>query len=60
FAVNNLGQQVFNPKEEKQTFTLKPGEEMVFSHMIVLSSGKWLSPEEADKLFAVFSQENRR
>ncbi|MGB9746660.1 MAG: PmoA family protein [Bacteroidales bacterium] len=60
FAVNNLGQQVFNPKEEKQTFTLKPGEEMVFSHMIVLSSGKWLSPQEADKLFAVFSQENRR
>jgi len=57
FAVNNLGQQVFNPKEEKQIFTLKPGQELVFNHMIVICSGKWLSREEADKLFSGFSRE---
>ena len=57
FAINNLGQQVFNPKEKKQVFMLKPGQEMVFNHMIVICSDRWLSPEEANKLFSGFSQE---
>jgi len=57
FAVNNIGQQVFNSEEEKQVITLNQGEELVFNHMIVICSGKWLSPEEADKIFSEFSRE---
>jgi hypothetical protein len=55
FSINNLGQQVFNPAEPLQTFTLQPGESLQFRHRMIIASGVQISSEQADRLYEDFS-----
>jgi hypothetical protein len=55
FSINNLGQQVFNPAEPLQTFSLQPGQSLQFRHRMIIASGVEISPEKANKLYKEFS-----
>ncbi|MFN8206536.1 MAG: PmoA family protein [Bacteroidales bacterium] len=55
FSINNLGQQVFNPAEPKQTFSLQPGQSLQFKHRMIIVSGVEISSAEANKMYDEFS-----
>ncbi|PST84608.1 hypothetical protein C7T94_00260 [Pedobacter yulinensis] len=56
FASNNLAVKAFNPAAEPVRIDLKPGEELKFRHLIVISSGGFLSKGELDKLAERFGK----
>ncbi len=57
FALNNLGKNVFDPKEPVSEYKLKKGESMTFRHRFYILTGAEMKPSEADKIFNDFSKE---
>jgi hypothetical protein len=56
FSVNNLGQNAYDPKQEKKSFKLEKGESMTLYHRFYVQSGSELIPENANKIFQDFSK----
>ncbi len=57
FAVNNLGQNSYDPKQEKISYELKKGDSIELIHRFVVQSGSEITADEADKIFKAFSKE---
>ncbi|MCX6327044.1 MAG: PmoA family protein [Bacteroidia bacterium] len=57
FSVNNFGQNVYDPKQEKKSFKLEKGESITLFHRFYVQSGSELTPEQANKIFQEFSKE---
>lgn len=57
FAVNNLGQNSYDPKKEKVKFVLENGQSVKLCHRFIVQSGRDLKPDDAYKLFREFSEE---
>jgi VCBS repeat-containing protein len=57
FALNNLGQNSYDPKQEKKVYTLMKGESMTLYHRFYIQSGTELTPEKAVQIFQSFSKE---
>ena len=57
FSVNNLGQNAYDPRQEKVVYTLQKGESLTLHHRFYVQSGSELTPEKADKIFKSFSKE---
>jgi hypothetical protein len=55
FSINNLGQQVFNPAELQQSFSLQTGQSLQFRHRMIITSGVEISSEQADRMYKEFS-----
>jgi hypothetical protein len=56
FSLNNLGQNSYDPKQEKKNYKLKKGESITLSHRFYIQSGSALSPAGAGKIFKEFSK----
>jgi hypothetical protein len=56
FSVNNLGQNSYDPKQEKISYTLNKGESITLIHRFYVQSGSELTPEAANKIFQDFSK----
>jgi hypothetical protein len=56
FSINNLGQNAYDPKQEKKSFKLEKGESMTLYHRFYVQSGSELTPENANKIFQEFSK----
>jgi VCBS repeat-containing protein len=56
FSMNNLGQNAYDPKQEKKVWTLAKGESLTLRHRFYVQSGEDLSPEKATKIFKEFSK----
>jgi hypothetical protein len=56
FSVNNLGQNSYDPKQEKVTYPLQEGQSMTLRHRFYVQSGSELTPEGAAKIFREFSK----
>jgi hypothetical protein len=56
FALNDLGQNSYDPKQEKKSFKLEKGESMTLYHRFYVQSGSELTPENANKIFQEFSK----
>jgi hypothetical protein len=56
FSVNNLGQNAYDPKQEKRVWTLAKGESITLRHRFYVQSGVPMTPEKADKIFKNFSK----
>jgi VCBS repeat-containing protein len=56
FAINDLGQTSYDPKQEKKVYVLKKGESMTLYHRFYIQSGSELTPESAVKIFKDFSK----
>jgi hypothetical protein len=54
FSINNLGQNAYDPKQEKVTYKLEKGESMTFYHRFYVQSGSELKPEHANQIFKDF------
>jgi len=57
FSVNNLGQNAYDPKQEKKVYNLAKGESITLRHRFYVQSGSDLTPEKANKIFMKFSKE---
>lgn len=57
FSVNNLGQNAYDPKQEKKSYRLEKGESIRLYHRFYLQSGSELTPDSANKIFLEFSKE---
>ena len=56
FSVNNLGQNSYDPKQEKVTYPLQKGQSMTLRHRFYVQSGSELTPDGAMKIFQEFSK----
>jgi hypothetical protein len=56
FAMNDLGQKSFDPKQENKVYVLKKGESLTFYHRFFIQAGSELTPAEATKIFNDFSK----
>ena len=56
FALNPLGRKVFSNGKEELNFSLKPGESVTFRYRVVVHSGKFLTNDDMNKLFADFKK----
>jgi hypothetical protein len=56
FAMNDLGQKSYDPKQEKKVYKLQKGESMTLYHRFYIQSGSELTPENAVKIFNDFSK----
>lgn len=56
FSLNNLGQNSYDPKQEKRVWNLAKGESITLRHRFYVQSGAELTPENADKIFKQFSK----
>ena len=56
FSVNNLGQNAYDPKQEKLEWNLAKGESMTLRHRFYIVAGSEMKPENADKIFRQFSK----
>jgi hypothetical protein len=56
FSINNLGQNSYDPKQEKMVWNLAKGESITLRHRFYVQSGIPMTPEEADKIFKQFSK----
>lgn len=57
FSLNNLGQNSYDPKQEKKVYELAKGESITLRHRFYVQSGSGLTPETANKIFKKFSKE---
>jgi hypothetical protein len=55
FSVNNLGQNSYDPKAEKVSYTLKKGESITLYHRFYVQSGSEITAEKANQIFKDFS-----
>ncbi len=58
FSLNNLGQNSYDPKQEKKVYNLAKGESITLRHRFYVQSGSDLTPEKANKIFKEFSREH--
>jgi hypothetical protein len=56
FSVNNLGQNSYDPKQEKVSYPLQKGQSMTLRHRFYVQSGSELTPDGAVKIFQEFSK----
>jgi hypothetical protein len=56
FSVNNLGQNSYDPKQQKVNYPIKKGESMTLKHRFYVQSGSELTPVGAEKIFQDFSK----
>jgi len=56
FALNNLGQNSYDPKQEKKSLTIEKGQSVTLYHRFYVQSGSELTPENANKIFKEFSK----
>jgi hypothetical protein len=56
FSVNNLGQNAYDPKQEKVTYPLQKGQSMTLRHRFYVQSGSELTADGAAKIFQEFSK----
>ncbi len=56
FSVNNLGQNAYDPKQEKKNLILEKGESVKLRHRFYVRSGSELTPEEANRISDEFSK----
>lgn len=56
FAINDLGQNSYDSKQEKKIYNLAKGESITLYHRFYIQSGSELSPENANKIFQDFSK----
>jgi hypothetical protein len=56
FSVNNIGQNSYDSKKEKVSYTLLKGQSMKLVHRFYIQSGSELTPEGAVKIFSDFSK----
>jgi hypothetical protein len=56
FAMNDLGQNAYDPKQEKKVYNLAKGESITLYHRFYIQSGSELTPENANKIFQEFSK----
>jgi hypothetical protein len=54
FSVNNLGQNSYDPKQEKISYKLEKGESITLYHRFYVQSGSELTSEQANKIFQDF------
>jgi hypothetical protein len=54
FAMNDLGQNAYDNKQEKKVYTLAKGESITLYHRFFIQSGSELTPENATKIFNEF------
>jgi hypothetical protein len=57
FAMNDLGQNSYDPKQEKKVYNMAKGESITLYHRFYIQSGIELTPEGAVKIFQDFSKE---
>jgi hypothetical protein len=56
FSINNFGQNSYDPKQEKKSYTIAKGESVTLYHRFYVQSGTELTPENANKIFKEFSK----
>lgn len=56
FSMNNLGQNSYDPKQEKVTYTLEKGQTMTLYHRFFIQSGTAVTTEQAKKIAADFAK----
>ncbi|MEI8225057.1 MAG: PmoA family protein [Bacteroidota bacterium] len=56
FAINDLGQNSYDSKQEKKIYNLAKGESITLYHRFYIQSGSELTPENANKIFQNFSK----
>jgi hypothetical protein len=56
FAMNDLGQNSYDSKQEKKIYNLAKGESIKLYHRFYIQSGSELTPENAGKIFREFSK----
>ncbi len=56
FSLNNLGQNSYDPKQEKKVWNLTKGESITLRHRFYVQSGAELTTEKANKIFKQFSK----
>lgn len=56
FSVNNLGQNAYDPKQEKVVWNLSKGESITLRHRFYVQSGAEMTPADAGKIFKQFSK----
>jgi hypothetical protein len=57
FALNNFGQNSYDPKQEKKSFILEKGKSVTLYHRFYVQSGSELTVDKANKIFKEFSEE---
>ena len=57
FATNNMGSRVFDKDAPQFTLTLKPGESVIFKHLIIVKTGGFATDEELNRQFERFQVE---
>ena len=57
FSVNNLGQNSYDPKQEKVVYKLEKGESMTLRHRFYVQSGSELTSDQAGKIAARFCKD---
>jgi VCBS repeat-containing protein len=57
FSLNNLGQNAYDPKQDKKVWNLAKGESITLRHRFYVQSGSELTTEKANKIFKQFSKE---
>ncbi len=55
FSANNLGENSYDPGQEKVTYQLKKGESMNLNHRFYIQSGSELTAEKANAIFKNFA-----
>lgn len=56
FSMNNLGQNSYDPKKEKVSYTLEKGQSMTLYHRFFIQSGAALNAEQAKSIAADFAK----
>jgi len=56
FSVNNLGQNAYDPKQEKVVYKLAKGETMTLRHRFYVQSGSEINSDQAGKIAADFAK----
>jgi hypothetical protein len=56
FAINNLGRNSYDPKQEKASTTLEKGQSITLIHRFCVRSGSEITAEEATKIYSDFSK----
>lgn len=56
FSVNNLGQNAYDPKQEKVVYNLEKGQSMTLYHRFFIQSGSAITTEQAKSIAADFAK----
>ena len=57
FSLNNFGQNSYDPKQEKKSYTIGKGQSVTLYHRFYVQSGSELTEDAANKIFREFSKE---